>query len=175
MFDTQTHSRSSSCIWTIYKYSKVHCSGFSDERVRLKGHIDLKIVFGLNEITKVINGRYLVVGAPSSYNIIIGWFAFKLLGTALSTLYLSMKYLLPNRKVGVFNGNQETVQECYQDNLWIRKVDMATTITLQPGAQRMNFVNLDPIIEPKKERLKPEKYMHEVHIEIEEINTIRFI
>lgn len=44
---------------------------------------------------------YLVIDAPSSYNMIIGRLAFNPLSVALSTIYLYMKYQLPNRRVGI--------------------------------------------------------------------------
>lgn len=85
----------------------------SDEHVQLKGYITLKIISGMNANTNMIKVKYLVVDAPSSYNIIMGRYTINLLGVVLSTLYLSMKYLLRNKQFGIIQGDQETSQECY--------------------------------------------------------------
>lgn len=91
--------------------------GFSREHVQVKGYTTLQTLFVLRENAKMIKVRYLIVDTPSSYNIIIGLHALNLLGASLSTLYLSMKYLLPNVCIGVMQEDQETSCKCYHDIL----------------------------------------------------------
>lgn len=60
-----------------------------------------KTVFIFKEIAKMIKVKYLIVDFLWLYNIIIGRPSFNLLGDALSTLYLNMKYPLPNEHIGM--------------------------------------------------------------------------
>lgn len=70
--------------------------GFSCEQVHVKGYITLKIVFRADESTRMIKARYIVIDTPYSYYMIIRCLAFNQLGSVMSTLYLCMKYLLPD-------------------------------------------------------------------------------
>lgn len=63
-----------------------------------------------------------MLDAISSYNFIMGKLSLKLLGVALSTLYLSMKYLHLVQRVGVIQGDQGISQEFYECSIKIRKV-----------------------------------------------------
>lgn len=62
----------------------------------MKGYIILDIVFGLNGNVKMIKVTYLVINAHLSFNIIIGRYAFNLVG---DTLYLCMKYSLLDKRI----------------------------------------------------------------------------
>lgn len=88
-------------------------------------HITLKTIFGVNEHNKMINVRNLVVDDLSSYNIIIRHPAFNFLKAFLSTLYLCMIYLLPNRHMGIIQGNHAISRICYQDILRLKNTMMA--------------------------------------------------
>lgn len=72
--------------------------GLLSEFVQVKGHITLKIMFGLDENMKAIIVKYLVVDVPSSNNIIERP-AIILLGDSLSTLYLRIKDLIYNGSI----------------------------------------------------------------------------
>jgi len=60
-------------------------SGFTSEKVHVRGHITLKTTFGTKESAKTIRVKYLVINAPNSYNIIIGRPMLNLFGAFLST------------------------------------------------------------------------------------------
>lgn len=55
--------------------------------MEVKGYIMMMTTFRVGEQTKEIKVRYLVIDAPSSYNMILGCLTFNQLGIALSTLY----------------------------------------------------------------------------------------
>lgn len=76
--------------------------------------ISLNKVFGVYGVTKV----------PSLYNIIIRLHAFNLLEDALSTLYLSTKYHLPNGHISMIHGDQVIARRCYKDNFRFIRVTM---------------------------------------------------
>lgn len=87
------------------------------EHIQVKDHITLEMVFVLNENAKATKVKYLVVGVSLPYNIIVGRPTLNLIGAAQLTLHLSMKYLLPNGWVRVFQEDQTTAQEGYQNVL----------------------------------------------------------
>lgn len=92
----------------------------------------------------MITVRYLIVDTSSSYNIIMRLHAFNLLGASLSTLYLSMKYMLPNVCIGVMQEDQETSYKCYHAILRIRRATMVVCASPRPDTHMVNFVDLDP-------------------------------
>lgn len=79
--------------------------GFYREQVQVKGYITLSTTFREQDQAKKINVRYLVIDAPSSYNIIIGRQAFNQLTYVLFTMYLCMNYMFSNGIVGVIQEN----------------------------------------------------------------------
>lgn len=70
--------------------------GFSGEQVHVKVYITLKSVFRDDESIRMIKVRYLVIDKPYLYYMIIRCPAFNQLGSVMSTLYLCMKYSLPD-------------------------------------------------------------------------------
>jgi len=53
-------------------YEKI--MGFSGERISTKGYVDLKMRFGIGRLTHVIDVRYLVIEAKTSYNVLFAGF-----------------------------------------------------------------------------------------------------
>lgn len=94
------------------KTLKVLLFGSLWEHVRVKDYLTLRIMFEEQDHAKEIKVKYLVTDAPSSYDMIIGWLTFNCLGAVFSTLYLCMKYLLPNGRVRVVQGDQEFASKC---------------------------------------------------------------
>lgn len=68
--------------------------GFSCKPVKEKGYITFKTTFRIRENSRQIKVINLVIDAPLSYNMIIGWFGFNQLRVTISTLYLCMKCML---------------------------------------------------------------------------------
>lgn len=73
--------------------------GISYEHVQVKGHITLETMLILNENAMIVNVIYLIVDTSLPNNIIMGSPSLNLLGAILSTLHLSMKYPLLNKRV----------------------------------------------------------------------------
>lgn len=90
------------------KFFRGFVVGFLGGRVHVKGYISLKTLFGPKENINRIKVIYIVVGAPSSYNIILGKPNFKLLKATLSMLYLTMHYPLDNERVSIIKRDQKT-------------------------------------------------------------------
>ena len=96
--------------------------GFSREHVQVKGYITLKIMFKLEENANMIKVRYHLVDANFSYNIIMGWHSFNLMEASISIMYMCMKYLLPNKRLGIFQSDQETARRFYHYSLRLKRV-----------------------------------------------------
>lgn len=65
--------------------------------------------------------KYLFIEAPSSYNLIIGRPTSNRMGATISTLYLCMKYMLPNGRVGIFRVDHEIAIKCYEESLGLMR------------------------------------------------------
>lgn len=106
--------------------------GFLDEQVQVKGYITLKTTSRAEEKSRKIKVRYLVINAPSSYNMVMEQYSFNKLGDALSTLYLCMKYPILNGRVGVIQGDHKISKKCYIYIIKLKKI----------GIMGMNIVGM---------------------------------
>lgn len=61
------------------------------------------MVFGMNENAKMVNIKYVMIDVASSYNIIMGRPALKILGVTLLILYLPKYAVLIPRQEGKGN------------------------------------------------------------------------
>jgi len=136
-------------------------SGFTGERVHVRGYIILKTVFGTGKQAKAIKIRYLVVNAQNSYNIVIGRPSFNRLGALLSTKFLVMKYPLDDGGVGMIKGDQKIARECYLASLKLRR--KGTPVKGSKG-DNVNMIDLDLREEYQHERLEPAEALKEVMI-----------
>lgn len=66
---------------------------------------------------KEIEVCYLLMDVVFPYNIILDRPTINVLGAIISTLYLVMKYPLPDGRVGMIRGDQLVTQECYKNSL----------------------------------------------------------
>jgi hypothetical protein len=134
------------------------------------GYITLLTTFGVKENTKTIKVRYLVVRTPyASYNIIIGRPAFNALGTAMSTLYLAIKYPLDNGRVGTIRGDQILARQCYESSLKIKKKELSRLSV--NNANTHEVAELDPREDFQKRRVSPIEELEEVQIGEEQHQT----
>lgn len=76
----------------------------------------------------------MVIDAPSYYNVIIVCVLFNHLGVALSILYLCMKYLLFDGRVGVIQGDQKFSRKCYVESLKLKRVGTLGMNTRKAGS-----------------------------------------
>jgi len=92
--------------------------GFSGDQVEVKGYVDLRTTFRDKEDAKTIFIRYIVVNAPSSYNLLLGRPSINKLGAMISTVHLKMKFPTDDGKVLLtLSVNQEVARKCYEDSL----------------------------------------------------------
>ncbi|KAJ4757223.1 Pol-polyprotein [Rhynchospora pubera] len=87
--------------------------GFAGDTVIPLGTIDLEVEFGEPPNSVVSRVKFIVVNAPSAYNVILGRKSLNDVGAIASTKHLMIKF--PTRLgVGVVKGDQQKARECYQ-------------------------------------------------------------
>ena len=91
--------------------------GFSGEKVSTRGYIDLYTVFHDGAQTKTILIRFLVVDAPTSYNVLLDRPSLNTLGVVVSTPHLAMKFPSPSGDILTIHGDQRLAHEWYMANL----------------------------------------------------------
>ncbi|KAJ4821053.1 Pol-polyprotein [Rhynchospora pubera] len=87
--------------------------GFAGDTVIPLGTIDLEVEFGEPPNSVISRVKFIVVNAPSAYNVILGRKSLNDVGAIASTKHLMIKF--PTRLgVGVVKGDQQKARECYQ-------------------------------------------------------------
>ena len=78
---------------------------FFGEKVSTNRYIDLHIVFRDDTQTKAIPIRFLVVDAPTSYNVLLSRTSLNTLGVVVSTPHLAMKFPSPSGDILTIHGD----------------------------------------------------------------------
>ena len=94
--------------------------GFSGEQVEVRGFVDLRTTFFDDLAAKTIVIRYIVVNAPSSYNLLLGRPSLNKLGAVVSTVHMKMKFPAEGRVV-TMKVDQEVARKCYENSLRTRR------------------------------------------------------
>ena len=89
----------------------------SREKVFTHRYIDLHTVFSDGTQTKTILICFLVVDAPTSYNVLLGQPSLKTLGIVVSTPHLAMKFPSPSGDILTIHGDQRLACEFYMASL----------------------------------------------------------
>ncbi|XP_027910365.1 uncharacterized protein LOC114169424 [Vigna unguiculata] len=135
--------------------------GFSGDQVEVKGYVDLRTTFRDKEDAKTIFIRYIVVNAPSSYNLLLGRPSLNKLGAVVLTVHLKMKFPFDDGKVLTLSVNQEVARKCYEDSLRSRRKVAYSVSTTE--------VVIDPELDPRlvhpERRPQPVGEVKEVLIE----------
>ncbi|CAA0808181.1 Unknown protein, partial [Striga hermonthica] len=87
--------------------------GFNGGEVMPMGEVSLPVALGVGELRKVRMVRFVVVGAESSYNIIMGRTSLNAFQAIVSTYHMTIKYPV-GENVGEIAGDQLTSRSCYQ-------------------------------------------------------------
>jgi len=91
--------------------------GFSREKFSTRSYIDLHTVFHDGAQTKTIPICFLIVNAPTSYNVLLGRPSLNTLGVVISTPHLAMKFPSPSGDILTIHGDQHLARECYMASL----------------------------------------------------------
>ena len=91
--------------------------GFVGDQVEVHGHLELRTTFTDGTTSCTTNIRYLVVKAPSAYNILLGRPALNRIGAVASTRHIKMKLPSLEGVMITINSDQKEAKKCYENNL----------------------------------------------------------
>ena len=102
--------------------------GFARDQVEVRGHLELRTTFTDGAASRIENIRYLVVNAPSAYNILLGRPTLNRLRAVSSTRNMKMKLPDLGGKVITIKSDQKEDKRCYEKSLKTKRgVFMVTT------------------------------------------------
>ena len=118
--------------------------------------MELRTTFTDGTASRMENIRYLVVNAPSAYNILLGRPTLNRLRAVSSTRHMKMKLLDLGGKVITIKSNQKDAKRCYENNLKTKRgVFMVTTrAPSEEGVAPPEIVARERRPEPTVEALK---------------------
>ena len=99
-----------------------HLRGFSGERVLLLGSIQLVLTLGEPPCQATTIARFLIVDAPSAYNMLLGRPSLNAIKAIPSAYHMVIKFPTIHR-VGMVRGDQRVARECYTASMKQRAVD----------------------------------------------------
>ena len=91
--------------------------GFVGNQVEEHGHIELRTTFTDGTASRTENIRYLVVNAPSAYNILLGRPALNMIGAVASMRHMKMKLHFLKGTVITIKFDQKEAKNCYENSL----------------------------------------------------------
>ena len=125
--------------------------GFSGERVLPLGSTQLVLTLGDPLCQATITVRFLIVDAPSAYNMLLGRTSLNSIGAVPSAYPMVIKFVIANG-VGMVRGNQCIAKECYSasmkqntvDNIYMDELNMRDEVSTRPTpSEELEPVQLD--------------------------------
>jgi len=89
--------------------------------MEVRGHIDLRTTFTDGTTSRTTNIRYLVVNAPSAYNILLGRPALNRIGAVASMRHMKMKLPSLEGAVITIKSDQKEAKKCHENSLKTKK------------------------------------------------------
>ena len=132
-----------------------HLRGFSGEKVLLLGSIQLILTLGDPPCQATTTARFLIVDAPSAYNMLLGRPSLNAIKAIPSTYHMMIKFPTING-VGMVRGDQRVAKECYSasmkqktvDNIYLDELDMRDEVlTRLDPSEELEPVLLDDDLE----------------------------
>ena len=128
-----------------------HLRGFSGEKVLPLGSIQLVLTLGEPPCQATTTPRFLIVYAPSAYNMLLGRPSLNAIKAIPSAYHMMIKFLTVSG-VGMVRGDQRVARECYTtsmkqkavDNVNIDKLNMRDEVLTRPEpSEELEPVSLD--------------------------------
>ena len=128
-----------------------HLRGFSGEKVLPLGSIQLVLTLGEPPCQATTTARFLIVDAPSTYNMLLGRPSLNAIKAIPSAYHMIIKFLTVNG-VGTVRGDQRVAKECYTasmkqravDNVSVDELDMHDEVLTWPEpSEELEPVSLD--------------------------------
>ena len=116
-----------------------HLRGFSGEKVLPLGSIQLVLTLGKPPCQATTPTRFLIVDAPSAYNMLLGRPSLKAIKVVPSAYHMIIKFPTVHG-VGTVRGDQRVARECYKasmkqrtvDNVNVDELDMRDEVLTRP-------------------------------------------
>ena len=131
--------------------ASTHLRGFSGEKVLPMGSIQLVLTLGDPPCQATTTARFLVVDAPSAYNMLLGRPSLNAIKAIPSAYHLMIKFPTISG-VGMVQGDQQVARECYSasmkqkavDNIFLDELEMRDEVLtrLEPS-EELEPVQLD--------------------------------
>jgi len=120
--------------------------GFTREQVSTRGCIDLHTVFRDGARTKTLPIRFLIIYAPTSYNVLLGRPSLNTLSAVVSTPHLAMKFPSPSGDILTVHCDQRLARQCYMASLRPQlPIQQTNHIERSPGSRiALSGDDLDP-------------------------------
>ena len=128
-----------------------HLRGFSGEKVLPLGSIQLVLTLGELPCQATTTARFLIVDAPSAYNMLLGKPSLNAVKAIPSAYHMIIKFPTMNG-VGMVRGDQRVARECYTafmkqkavDNVSVDELDMRDEVLTRPEpSEELEPVSLD--------------------------------
>ena len=124
-----------------------HLRGFSGEKVLPLGSIQLVLTLGEPPCQATTTARFLIVDAPSAYNMLLGRPSLNAIKAIPSAYHMIIKFPTIHG-VGMVRGDQRVARECYTASMKQRAVDNVNVDEL--------YMRNEVLIRPKpSEELEP--------------------
>ena len=128
-----------------------HLRGFSGEKVLPLGSIQLVLTLGDPPCQATTTRRFLVVDAPSAYNMLLSRPSLNAIKAIPSAYHMMIKFPTTSG-VGMVRGDQRVARECYSasikqkkvDNIYLDELDMRDKVNTRPEpSEELEPVPLD--------------------------------
>ena len=103
-----------------------HLRGFSGEKVLPLGSIQLVLTLGDLPCQATTTARFLIVDAPSAYNMLLGRPSLNAIKAIPSAYHMMIKFPIISG-VGMVRGDQRVAKECYSASMKQKTVDIHAT------------------------------------------------
>ena len=133
------------------KSVSTHLRGFSGERVLPLGSIQLVLTLGEPPYQATTTARFLIVDAPSAYNMLLGRPSLNAIKSIPSAYHMIIKFPTMHG-VGMVRGDHRVARECYTasmkqkavDNVSVDELDMRDEVLTRPEpSEELEPVSLD--------------------------------
>ena len=109
--------------------------GFDGDQVEVRGYIELRKTFTNEVASRTEKIKYLVVNAPSAYNILLGRPTLNRIGAVPSTRHMKVKLPSMEGVVITIRSDQKEAKKCYENSLKNKRSVSYITTTSPPGVK----------------------------------------
>ena len=133
------------------EHVNTHLQGFFGEKVLPLGSIQLVLTLGDPPCQATTTVRFLIVDAPSAYNVLLGRPSLNAIKVIPSAYHMVIKFPAANG-VGMVRGDQRVARECYSasmkkkviGNIYVDELDMRDEVNTRPElSEEMEPIQLD--------------------------------